>query len=350
MYQSKTVNKSTTLKISGDLKEIKDLYPAIFIIDEQVYRYHSHFIDQLVANRPVYILEASEKNKTLQELHKIMDFFICHQVNRSYWIIAIGGGITSDISGFAASIYKRGCRLCFIPTTFLGMIDAALGGKTGINFNNLKNMIGSFYPAEIVLIRKEFLTTLPACELINGWAEWIKIALIVGPELFNSISTEKIPVINEQIILSAAKAKLKICSDDPYDQGIRRLLNLGHTFAHLLETLSDNEIRHGEAVLFGIRCAAYLSSELGYLQQSELDRIISSLSEIHLLSKELDLISLLTAGNPAEILLQDKKIISDDNKLNLVLIKAIGNVFIAPGFTPEFIIDRLANFADKLSR
>ena len=157
----------------------------IFIIDKLVYELYKDKMFDIISNNPLLLFEAKEENKNLNEILKIYDFFHDNKVNRSTIIFGIGGGITTDITAFSASTYMRGCRLILIPTTFLGIIDAAIGGKTAINFKGIKNNIGTFYPAEKVIIILEFLKTLPEKEMKNGWVECIKIALIKPLNLYN---------------------------------------------------------------------------------------------------------------------------------------------------------------------
>ena len=178
----------------------------------------------------------------------------------------------TDITAFAASTYMRGCRLILIPTTFLGMIDAAIGGKTAVNFRGIKNNIGTFYPAEKVIIIPEFLKTLPEKEMKNGWAECIKISLIKKSKLYELLTTDN-EINMDKIIKSSITLKAGICENDPEDKGERRLLNLGHTFGHVLETLSNFEISHGNAVAIGIRTAAKLSLEKNFIEETVFNKI-----------------------------------------------------------------------------
>jgi len=244
----------------------------IFIIDKLVYDLYKDKLQNIISIDHIYLLEAKEENKNLNEIQRIYDFFHENKVNRSTIIYGIGGGITTDITAFAASTYMRGCRLILMPSTFLGMIDAAVGGKTAVNFKGIKNNIGTFYPAEKVIIIPEFLETLPEKEMKNGWTECIKISLIKKSKLFDLLTTDN-EIIIDEIIKLAISLKAEICENDPEDKGKRRLLNLGHTFGHILETISNFEISHGNAVAIGIRAAATLSLEKGFIEETVSNKI-----------------------------------------------------------------------------
>ncbi|MCK4653892.1 MAG: 3-dehydroquinate synthase [Candidatus Cloacimonetes bacterium] len=314
-------------------KEIK----KVFLIDKKVYQLFENKLGKIIDGASFFIA-ASEKNKSLTEVRKIYDFFKKHNVNRSTVIIGIGGGITTDITAFAASTYMRGCRLVLIPTTFLAMVDAAIGGKTAINYNGIKNNIGSFYPAGKVIIVPEFLKTLPEEEMKNGWAECIKIALIKRSPLFDMLKS-KINIKN--IIEKAIELKLEICEKDLEDRGERRLLNLGHTFAHILESVSKYEISHGTAVSVGIRAAAKLSLKLGLINVDINEKINNILNLYNLAGYE-DAKYLDALINKGEFILnQDKKA---GLKLNIVLFKGFQEVFLKEIDDSKEVLKTLEDF------
>lgn len=248
----------------------------VYIIDQVVYALYEKLLNQLTCQNRFYLLSATEQKKNISSLGSLIDFFIRNKVNRSTEIIAIGGGITLDLCSFAASIFKRGCVLTMIPTTFTAMIDAAIGGKTGINYQEHKNLLGSFYPAEKVLIVSGFLNTLAQKDLLNGWAECIKISLLSLNTLYNKILSSN-GVVSEQLIREAIELKAHFCSSDLRDNSVRQLLNLGHTIAHLLESVSDYEISHGLGVSYGIRTIARYSLNKEYIDRQVYDRILKPL-------------------------------------------------------------------------
>ena len=315
----------------------------VFLIDKNVYTLFKEKLDLIKQDSPFYLFEATEINKNINEIIKIYSFFIENNVTRETFIIGIGGGITTDIAAFAASTFKRGCRLQLIPTTFLGMIDAAIGGKTAINFNGIKNNIGTFYPGEKVIINPRFLDTLPEKEMKNGRVECIKIALIKISPLFDMLKS-KINI--KGIIEKAVQLKLEICEKDLEDREERRLLNLGHTFGHVLESISDYQISHGEAVAIGIRIAAYISNELGYLNKSDLEKIYSLLDLYNLPTRiPANYVDKLKKHG-LNILLKDKK---STSKLNIILFEGFQKAFIKQIDKPKEIFELFIQYLSKVN-
>jgi len=295
----------------------------VFLIDRKVYDLFENEIGKIIEGASFFIY-ASEKNKSIKTIEQIYRFLRENNVNRSTIIIGIGGGITTDIAAFAASTYKRGCRLILIPTTFLGMIDAAIGGKTAVNFEGIKNSIGTFYPAEKVFIIPEFLNKLPGKEIKNGWVECIKIALIKPSNLYDVLISNKGKITSE-ILQQAIDLKLSICEKDLADKNERKHLNLGHTFAHILESISNYEILHGTAVSIGIRAAAKLSLQSGHIVDSIFKKINFILDFFQLPNKIPEKYKNRIRDKGLEILLQDKKATSE---INVILFNGFQSVFI----------------------
>jgi 3-dehydroquinate synthase len=321
-------------------KEIK----KVFLFDKKVYQLFENKLGKII-DEASFFIAASEKNKSLTEVRKIYNFFKKHNVNRSTVIIGIGGGITTDIAAFAASTFKRGCRLQLIPTTFLGMIDAAVGGKTAVNFNGIKNNIGTFYPAEKVIVNTRFLDTLPKKEMLNGWAECIKIALIKPSNLYDILILKNWKITSE-ILKLAIDLKLSICEKDLTDSKERRKLNLGHTFGHVLESISDYQISHGEAVAVGIRVVAYISNKLGYLNKNDLGKINNLLNLYDLpIRISASYINKLKKHG-LNILLKDKKATS---KLNIILFEGFQKTFIKQVDKPKEILELFIQYLSKVN-
>ena len=209
-----------------------------------------------------YVLEASEGAKDIGTVMEIERAMMEAGVSRGGLVLSIGGGITTDIGGFAASIYKRGIRFANVPTTLLAMVDAAIGGKTGVNLDGYKNMVGVIRQPEFVYIDPAFLRTLPEREVRCGLAEMLKTFLLSDQALFEE-AVAALPEIPARLILEAGRLKEAIVAEDPFETGRRTILNLGHTFAHAIEKLSCGTIPHGEAVATGIVLACRLSDRLG---------------------------------------------------------------------------------------
>ena len=232
------------------------------------------------------ILGAGESFKTIENVLFIIQTALESGLQRSSVFVGIGGGVICDMTAFASSIFKRGAKLELVPTTLLAMVDAAVGGKTGCDFDNFKNMIGTFYPAKRLHVFSDFLQTLPPEEYRSGLAETLKTALLYAPKLFHIMQNQKDEVLARetdlvrQIIRRCVIAKASIVEKDLTETGLRMQLNLGHTFAHALETTAGlGAIPHGDAVAWGIGRALELSVNLGLCDQEykdEVDQVLES--------------------------------------------------------------------------
>ncbi len=269
----------------------------IIVTDENVNRIHGEQLRSSIRKSvepKVEILQiavpAGESNKNLENLETVLARF--HESNagrRSALIVAFGGGVVSDITGLAANLYHRGLPVVDIPTTLIGQADAAIGGKTGVNAFGNKNQIGSFYPAKLVLVDPLFLRTLPGREIHAALAEVFKYALIGNAKMWHELAKQVHRLIRgvdahyEPMIFDAIKEKLRYVEADEFERasGVRELLNFGHTFGHALESATNFQLyRHGEAVLLGMRAAAWLSKELGYLGEAAWKEIEVALTQI----------------------------------------------------------------------
>ena len=224
----------------------------------------------------IFEIDATEDNKDISTVVEINRWLMENGADREALLLGIGGGITTDMTGFAASVYKRGIRFAFVPTTLLSQVDAAIGGKTGVNLDSYKNMIGVIRQPEAVFICPEPLETLPYSQIISGAAELLKTFIIDNSKGLYQKAVETLSSIREaggdisgyssalnSLIAEAAQVKAGIAGRDPFEKGERRLLNLGHTFAHAIEKCSEEKISHGEAVSIGIILAARVSEQLG---------------------------------------------------------------------------------------
>ena len=288
----------------------------------------------------VIILGDGEINKNQQNLTNIYDALIQGDHHRDTTLIALGGGVIGDITGFAAATYQRGVAFIQLPTTLLAQVDASVGGKTAINHPEGKNMIGSFHQPKAVIMDISTLSTLPEREFRSGFAEIIKYGLLVGGDLLSKINIQldegiSVNSIDKLSPLIAASCNIKalFVEEDERETGNRALLNLGHTFAHSLEAYTHYETwLHGEAVAIGIYCAALLSYKLGNLEKSELIFIDSLLKKAKLPSripKDIDLAIL------QELMMHDKKV--KDKTLHFVLLKNFGDCYIDNKVTTEIL-------------
>ncbi|NGX61105.1 MAG: 3-dehydroquinate synthase [Chlamydiae bacterium] len=210
-----------------------------------------------------------EREKSRARKEALEDALMERGWGRDVLVLGIGGGVVTDLAGFLAATYCRGVPLALIPTTLLGMVDAAIGGKVGVNTPFGKNLIGAYYPPTSIFVDPDLLSTLPEEEIRNGKTEMWKYGLIASKALLDRL--EKGALYEE--IATCIAIKQEIVKKDARDSGLRRILNFGHTLGHAIETVSDYQISHGEAIAMGMIGEAYLSYELGYLARSEVDWI-----------------------------------------------------------------------------
>ena len=326
-------NIITEIEIIEKFEDLKSIN-TVAIIDQNIYKIYMHKLEHYIKDFPIYIFDAKENNKTIDEVKKILSFFIKNNVSRETIILGIGGGITTDIAAFAASTFKRGCKLQLIPTTFLAMIDAAIGGKTAINFNGIKNVIGTFYPAEKVYIHPDFLETLSKKDYSSGWAECVKVALVDNTDLLKQLTGRR-QKIDENILTKAIRIKMEICNQDFFDNGKRQLLNLGHSVGHIIEVISNFSIPHGISVAIGIRVIAGISFTKDLISKTKYIEIIDLLKLYELDVKQqydVDYSSILS------ILKQDKK---NRGLMNLILFNE-SSVFIK-----EMVLEKAVSLIDE---
>ncbi len=233
----------------------------------------------------IVILESGEQYKTIDSVLHIVKTALESGLQRNSVFVGIGGGVICDMTAFASSIFKRGAKLELIPTTLLSMVDAAIGGKTGCDFQEYKNMLGTFYPASKLHIVDEFVYSLSETEFLSGLAEVYKTGLLYAPKIFQIMDEQKEGILNKeeslilQLIKRCAIAKANIVEKDLTETGLRMQLNLGHTFAHALETLTGlGTVSHGDAVAWGIGRAIALSRHLGLCQQDYVDDVFRVLN------------------------------------------------------------------------
>ena len=276
-------------------------------------------------NLSEYRYDDAESNKNIDQAQKIWNWLAQNQFTRHDTIIAIGGGVTTDICGFVASTFHRGMNVVSIPTTLLAQVDASVGGKTGVNLPSGKNLVGTFNQPRAVLIDSSFLMTLSQRQLKCGLAEIIKAAIISNRDLFDQIhqySAQEIyePSILPKMVHEACKIKVDVVREDLQEKGYRKVLNLGHTVAHALEaSVQYQGLEHGEAVALGLLCEARLSNFYGLLSDKDCKQIESILLHHGLLTK------FKTAASIDQIyqyMFADKK--NKDSDILFVLPKSIG--------------------------
>ena len=275
------------------------------------------------------VIKAGEQHKNLQTVQQIWEILMLHHADRNTLLINLGGGVITDLGGFAASTYKRGIKFINIPTTLLAMVDAAIGGKTGVDFGGGKNQIGTFAEAEEVIADPVFLGTLPKRELLSGLAEMLKYGYIADSELLN-IDLEHY----QQFIKRAGDIKREIVAKDPKEKGLRKILNFGHTLGHAIESYcwtTDAPLLHGETVALGMGAALWLSVKQCGLDEKVLrdyeKRLPLLLEEAKMKLTRADVEPILS------YLAHDKK--NKGEKPQFVLLEAVGRPVMDVEVSPE---------------
>ncbi len=323
----------------------------IIITDDNVAEIYLDNLSTILSNTEYNIIDkiiipAGEKSKNINVVNDTLVRILAKGIDRKTTIIAFGGGVIGDLAGFVASIALRGINLVQIPTSLLAQIDSSVGGKTGINTESGKNLIGSFYQPKHVLIDIDFLNTLDDRQLKAGYAEMLKYAVIDDLEFFEWLEDNGRKILSrdkEALIYAISKCcqkKADIVKADEKENGIRASLNLGHTFGHALELKAGyGELLHGEAVAIGMLMATRLSIEAGFCQEADYLKLYSHLEKMELMTE------IPFKFDPDELynlMLKDKKILS--GKIGFILIKAIGESFKYSDLDKEDVISSINSF------
>jgi 3-dehydroquinate synthase len=314
----------------------------IILTDSIVLPLHGEKVQQTLREMGLKVdiidFPAGEASKDIKTSLRIVDQLMAMGADRQSALIALGGGVVGDITGFVASLYMRGIPYIQVPTTLLAQVDSSIGGKTGIDLSAGKNILGTFYQPKGVFIDLAFLKTLEPRELKNGLAEVVKYGIIDDPELFSTLETRAEDVTSQnadllkEIVTKSCCIKKGVVEIDEQEKGIRRILNFGHTIGHAIETESGYTIPHGDAISMGMVAASILSERMQYLPSEDRQRIIALIGAIGLpdrIPANLSLEGIFTHMKG------DKKKAGDT--LNLVLLKKIGIPFVTNG-VPERLI------------
>ena len=265
----------------------------------------------------VYVFPAGEASKNGETFLELLNFLAENQLTRSDILVALGGGVVGDLTGFAAACYLRGVRFVQVPTTLLAVVDSSVGGKTAIDLGAGKNLAGAFWQPSLVLCDTDCLSTLPGDIFRDGCAEVIKTAILFDEALFMELIRDGMGFDRERVIAACVRHKRRIVAADEFDRGQRNLLNLGHTFGHAVEKLSDFTLSHGKAVAIGTAIAARAAVSLGLCDQGTATRIMWCLQRF-----ELPIFTHHGAEELLEAALSDKKRSGDTVKL--ILPKSVG--------------------------
>jgi len=312
--------KQSEILIGEQLSNLKDYFPqknTVIITDSNLKQlYNSQF-----PKASIIEIGLGEDIKNLQTVDSIIKQLVELQADRHTFIVGIGGGIVCDITGFVASIYMRGVDFGFVSTSLLSQVDASVGGKNGVNFNNYKNIIGNFNQPKFVICDSQMLHTLPPKEVKNGMSEILKHALIADAQMFHLIREKSEQILNleeriiEDLIYENIKIKAAFVEKDEKEQGERKKLNFGHTLAHAIE--KNSNLSHGEAVAIGIVFAAKISHQKKYISETDLTLIIESVKQLGL-----PISSNIKPELLADAIINDKK--RQGKNISFVLLNKIG--------------------------
>ena len=328
---------------------------CLLVLDKNIPNKYVKQISRSLKKYEVYkfIYNANEKNKNQKNVNKILDLLLQKNFSRDACLISIGGGITGDVAGFAASLFKRGLKFVNIPTTLLSQVDSSVGGKTGINTSEGKNLIGSFYQPKIVISDVEILKSLPFREVVCGYAEIVKHALIANKKFYNFLNKNinevlklKSPSI-EKSIYESCKVKKLIVEKDEKEKNLRKILNFGHTFAHAYEASLNfsKKLNHGEAVILGMKSAFKFSHNRKLISNKEFEAAINHLNNSHFPISIKNYFTIKKVNQIISFMMRDKK--NNSKNIKLMLIRKIGGPIIEKEFSHTtirlFLKKRLIN-------
>ena len=314
---------------------------CLLVLDKNIPNRYVKQISRSLKKYEVYkfIYNANEKNKDQKNVNKILDLLLQKNFSRDDCLISIGGGITGDVAGFAASLFKRGLKFINIPTTLLSQVDSSIGGKTGINTSEGKNLIGSFYQPKIVISDVDVLKSLPFREVVCGYAEIVKHALIANKKFYNFLDKNinevlklKSPTI-EKSIYESCKVKKSIVEKDEKEKNLRKILNFGHTFAHAYEASLNfsKKLNHGEAVILGMKSAFEFSHNKKLITSKEFHSAIKHLNNSHFPVSIKNYFNSKKINQIISYMMRDKK--NNSKNIKLMLIRKIGGPIIEKEFS-----------------
>ena len=289
----------------------------------------------------IHFFKATEINKNINSVNKIIKTLLKENFSREDCLISIGGGITGDVGGFAASIFKRGLKFINVPTTLLSQVDSSIGGKTGVNTKLGKNLIGSFYQPSLVISDIQFLKTLPKREIICGYGEILKHSLIAEKQFYKFLKKNSKRIFNlsspfiEKTIYKSCKIKMKVVEKDEKEKGLRKILNFGHTFAHAYEASLgySKKLNHGEAVILGMKTALNFSLKKKLIKEIDYNSINNHINSCNLPSKINKFFKSKDLNKILSFMTKDKK--NTTKKISLVLLKRIGSPVINQEYTKK---------------
>ncbi len=347
------IGSNLTLKISNIIRKNSiNFKQCLIVADKNIPKKFIFNIKKSLKQKKIYIylFNASEINKNMNSVDKILKILLKKNFSRDDCVISVGGGITGDVSGFVASLFKRGLKFINMPTTLLSQVDSSIGGKTGVNSKYGKNLIGSFYQPNLVITDTQFLKSLSKREIICGYGEVLKHSLISDKNFFNFLNKYVKKILNlsspfiEKTIYESCKIKKIVVEKDEKEKGLRKILNFGHTFAHAYEASLgySKKLNHGEAVILGMKTALNFSLKNSSFKKKEYELIINHIKNAKLNYSLNKFFSLKDLNKILSFMIKDKK--NNSSKINLVLLKKIGSPIFNKEYTKKNIILFLKNY------
>ncbi len=317
---------------------------CVMVADSQVYPLYGEVVREKIgeAGIPVSVIEipAGEASKSMDTVLDVVRQLIALNMSRKSLLIALGGGVVGDVTGFVASIYMRSIPYIQVPTTLLAQVDSSVGGKTGVDLPEGKNLLGTFYQPAAVFIELSFLETLSDSDFRSGLAEIIKYGIIRDQDMFVLLEQEREaiekrqPALIKNLVERSCKTKVDIVEMDEREGGLRRILNFGHTLGHALEAVSDYKLSHGQAVATGMVAAAKISHKLNFLDEASCQRIINVIKQYGL---PINVPAAFDGEKILSFLATDKKAVA--GKPHFVLVKKIGSPFVTADVPSGIVTD-----------
>ena len=308
------------------VRNVSSAVRAVIVSDSNVAPIYAEAVDASLRENgfetSLFVFQAGEERKRLSTIEKMYSHFYEHDITRTDIVVALGGGVTGNMAGFAAASYLRGIDFVQIPTTLLSQVDSSVGGKTGVDLPTGKNLVGAFWQPAVVLIDPDTLSTLPGKFFNDGMGEVIKYGCIRSRSLFERLEKENAADIIDDIIYESVSIKKDVVEHDERDTGERAILNFGHTFGHALEKLYDySGITHGEAVALGALLITRITEQKGITEKGTSDRLLALLKKYHMTTSTEFTLPQITAATRG-----DKK--SSGKGLNFIFLREIGTCFI----------------------
>ena len=331
------------------IQSLTTLENAFFVIDSNVYELHNELFKAIPEDR-LFLLKAVETGKTVQMALDICERIMTLPAKRNATLVSFGGGITQDITGFAANILYRGIHWIFVPTTLLAACDSCIGGKTSLNYKGYKNLLGTFYPPDEIYICTAFFNTLSRRDLLSGLGEIVKFNMVQDYQTLDHLEKSVQLLLSgdlqtmEQFVLSSLKFKRHFIEEDEFDHGERIKLNFAHTFGHAYEVVSNYEIPHGIAVSMGMVTANYISVKRGLLSQQlarRMEKVLWAVIEDKAYQKPFDCEKIISA------IRKDKK--QTDQQITAVLLTENYDLNIAHDLTADEVREAVSYFSDRLA-